>query len=84
MDTLGRFSVGADHRRPSAHQIVLNIKQFTGKRYRSMRGWDRLAVLDGAALQNMCRQENSGSANAAAVLSRAGDHFIGHLSWKRS
>jgi hypothetical protein len=35
-------------------------------------------------LQEMCRQENSGSAGATAVLNNTCDHFIGHLSWKRS
>ncbi|MEI9922919.1 MAG: hypothetical protein WDN50_04670 [Bradyrhizobium sp.] len=80
MDTLGRFSMDADHRRPSADEIVLNIKQFTGKRYRGRRGWDRRAIPNDKGLQNMCRWKNSGSAKAAAVLSRIGDHFIGHLS----
>ena len=39
--------------------------------------------LTGIELQDMCRQENSGGASAAAVL-KVRDHFIGHLSWKLS
>jgi hypothetical protein len=36
-------------------------------------------------LQNMCRKQNSGSANAPPPCCRkSAGHFIGHLSWKRS